>query len=104
MPSYECWLINQDDDGANIEFLDLDPDVLVLASTPYIAAQIAAKQIDWDDDVSYRSMEDARSILVVDEDSRECWFFWVHSKVEYSPSQQEIEGWMIRDAKRIGGK
>lgn len=101
MPRYECWLIHEDEFGDYVKTLEDDHDVLVFASTPYIAAQIAAKEIDWDDDISYRSMEVARSILVVDDESRECWFFWVHSKVEYSPSQQELDGWMIKEANRM---
>lgn len=103
MPSYKCWFVHEDEFGDYAETLGDDHDVLVHASTPYIAAQVAAKEIDHNDNVLYQSMAFARPILVVDDKSRECWFFWVHSHVEYSPSQQKLEGWMIKEANRVKG-
>ena len=92
MKSYECYLLTIPVD----EETDLsgDYDTLVWAESPARAAEIAAGIIDWEDDVTTQDMEQAREIVVIDEESREISYLWVHSKIKYSASEQELAGWM----------
>ena len=92
MKSYECYLLTIPVDEAI--GLSGDYDTLVWAESPARAAEIAAGIIDWEDDVTTQDMQEARENVVIDEESREISYFWVHSKIEYSASEQDLTGWM----------
>ncbi len=74
MKSYECYRLTIPADEAI--GLSGDYDELIWSESPARAAEIAAGIFDYEENITAEDMEQAREIVVIDEESRELSYFW----------------------------